>query len=375
VNGSLQIGLHPLWLDSDPLGGIATYWTALFEHLEAVDPATRYTVYFNDRAAMDRSELPGGFLKRRLWPSTRWIEIPVSLPLELYRRPVDLLHAQTLAPAVCPVPFVLTVNDLAWETNPEVFPPAIRLRLRKLVPRSAHRAKLVLTVSEFTKKCLMEYYGLDERKIVVTYHGISSIYRPARDPAALERIRVKYNLPERFVLYVGKIQARKNLPRLLAAFSSLVRQGSLPHHLVLVGKRTWTSEETFASIDSLGLTGRVIVTGEVPLDELALLYAAAEMFVFPSLAEGFGLPPLEAMACGTPVISSNATSLPEVVGDAGILIDPYDVDALARAILEVASTERLRRELGEKGIARAATFSNRRMAELTHDAYKAAISR
>jgi glycosyltransferase involved in cell wall biosynthesis len=375
VNVPLQIGLHPLWLDSDPLGGIATYWMALFEHLEAVDPATRYTVYFNDRIAMARSELPGGFLKRRLWPSTRWIEIPISLPLELYRRPVDLLHAQTLAPAVCPVPFVLTVNDLAWETNPEVFPPAIRLRLRKLVPRSAHRARLVLTVSEFTKKCLMEFYGLDERKIVVTYHGISSVYRPVRDPAALQQVRVKHNLPERFVLYVGKIQARKNLPRLLAAFSSLVRQGSFPHHLVLVGKRTWTSEETFASIDSLGLTGRVVVTGEVPLEELALLYAAAEVFVFPSLAEGFGLPPLEAMACGTPVISSNATSLPEVVGDAGVLVDPYDVDALARAILDVTSSERLRRELREKGIARAATFSNRRMAELTHDAYKAAISR
>lgn len=375
MNGSLHVGLHPLWLDSDPLGGIATYWTALFEHLEAVNPATRYTVYFNDRAAMARSELPQGFLKRRLWPSTRWIEIPVSLPLELYRRPVDLLHAQTLAPAVCPVPFVLTINDITWETNPEVYPPAIRLRLRKLVPKSAHRARRVLTVSEFTKKCLVEYYGLDERKIVVTYHGISSIYQPVRDPAVLERIRFKHKLPERFILYVGKIQARKNLPRLLAAFASLVRQGDLPHHLVLVGKRTWTSEETFAAVDSLGLTGRVTVTGEVPLEELALLYAAAEVFVFPSLAEGFGLPPLEAMACGTPVISSNATSLPEVVGEAGLLVDPYDVDALARAILEVTSSERLRLELSEKGLARAATFSNRRMAELTHDAYEAAVLR
>jgi glycosyltransferase involved in cell wall biosynthesis len=240
------------------------------------------------------------------------------------------------------------------------------------VPRSAHRARLVLTVSEFTKKCLVEYYGLDERKIVVTYHGISSIYRPVRDPAALERIRVKHKLPERFILYVGKLQARKNLPRLLSAFRSLVQQGAIPHHLVLVGKRTWTSEETFAAIDAPELKGRVIVTGEVPLDELALLYAAAEMFVFPSLAEGFGLPPLEAMACGTPVVSSNATSLPEVVGDAGLLVDPYDVDALAKAIVEVASSDRLRRDLSDRGIARAATFSNRRMAELTHQAYQAA---
>ncbi len=356
------------------MGGIATYWTALFEHLGAVQPATRYTVYFNDRAAMARAELPEGFVRRRLWPASRWIEIPVSLPLELYRRPVDLLHAQTLAPSLCPAPFVLTVNDLAWETNPEVFPSAIRLRLRKLVPASARRARLILTVSDFTKKCLVDFYGLDERKIAVAYHGIASVYRPVRDPAALERIRTKHKLPDRFILYVGKIQARKNLPRLVAAFASLVRETGLPHHLVLVGKRTWTSEETFAAIDSLGMSGRVIVPGEVPLDELPLLYAAAEVFVFPSLAEGFGLPPLEAMACGTPVVSSNATSLPEVVGDAGILVDPYDVDALARAILEVVSSESLRRELGEKGIARAGKFSNRRMAELTHAAYEEAAS-
>jgi glycosyltransferase involved in cell wall biosynthesis len=360
-------------LDSDPLGGIATYWTALFEHLAAVEPSTRYTVYFNDAAAIARSNLPRVFQPRKLWPSTRWIEVPVSLPLELYRRPVDLLHAQTVAPAVCPVPFVLTVNDLAWETNPEVFPPAIRLRLRKLVPRSAHRARRILTVSEFTKKCLIEFYGIDERKIAVTYHGVSAIYRPVRDPVALDRLRAKYKLPERFILHVGKIQARKNLSRLVAAFDSLVRQG-LPHQLVLAGKPTWTSEEIFSTIESLGLSDRVILPGEVPLAELPVLYAAAEMFVFPSLAEGFGLPPLEAMACGTPVISSNATSLPEVVGDAGILVDPYDVDALARAMLEVSSSERLRRELGEKGIARAAMFSNRRMAELTHAAYEAAAA-
>jgi len=369
----VQVGLHPLWLDSDPLGGIATYWTALFEHLAAVAPSTRYTVYFNDAAAMARSNLPGVFRPRRLWPSTRWIEVPVSLPLELYRRPVDLLHAQTIAPAICPVPFVLTVNDLAWETNPEVFPPAILLRLRKLVPRSAHRARRILTVSEFTKKCLIEFYGIDERKIAVTYHGVSSIYQPVRDPAALDRLRAKYKLPERFILHVGKIQARKNLARLVAAFNSLVRQG-LPHQLVLAGKPTWTSEEIFSTIESLGLSDRVILPGEVPLADLPVLYGAAEMFVFPSLAEGFGLPPLEAMACGTPVISSNATSLPEVVGDAGILVDPYDVDALARAMLEVSSSERLRRELAEKGIARAARFSNRRMAELTHAAYETAAA-
>ena len=370
----MKIGLHPLWLDSDPLGGVATYWTALFEHLGAVEPTTRYTVYFNDRAAMRRSELPARFLSKRLWPSMRWIEIPVSLPLELFRQPVDLLHAQTLAPALCPVPFVLTVNDVTWETNPEVYPLRIRLRLNKLVPQSARRAKRILTVSEYTKKCLMEFYNLDERSIVVTYHGINAVYRPALDPAAVDRIRLKHRLPDRFILYVGKIQARKNLPRLLAAFASLVRQQRLPHQLVLVGKPTWTSEETFSAIESLGLSGRVNVTGEVPLEDLPLVYAAAELFVFPSLAEGFGLPPLEAMACGTPVVCSNATSLPEVVGNAGILVDPYDVDALAQAMLDVVSSESLRGQLRDKGIARAATFSNRRMAELTHAAYVSAAS-
>jgi glycosyltransferase involved in cell wall biosynthesis len=370
---ALLVGIHPLWLESDPNGGIATYWNALFEHLCTVGGSSRFRVYFNDEIALKRTPLAECLEPRLLWPRTRWIELPFSLPLDLYRHPVDLLHAQMLAPFHCPAPFVLTINDVAWETNPEVFPVSIRLRLKKLVPRSARRAQRILTVSNFTKDCLIKFYDLPEERIVVTYHGVSGVYHPVRDPELLVGLRVKYNLPQRFILYVGKLQARKNLPRLLQAFSSLVRNTDMPHHLVLVGARTWMSEEIFSTIATLGLGDRVLVTGEVPLHDLVLFYNAAEIFAFPSLAEGFGLPPLEAFACGTPVASSNASSLPEVVGDAGLMFDPYDVEAIARALHELADSEELRRTLSERGLKRARRFSNATMTRETHDVYRQAV--
>jgi len=175
------------------------------------------------------------------------------------------------------------------------------------------------------------------------------------------------------VLYVGKLQARKNLVRLLEAFDRVVRDRGFPHKLVLVGKRTWMSDEIFAALERLPSRERVVVAGEVPFDDLVALYGAATAFAFPSLAEGFGLPLIEAMACGAPVVSSNATSLPEVAGDAGLLFDPLDVDAIAKALADVLGSESLRRTLAQRGLARVAQFSNRRMAADTLAAYDAVL--
>ena len=373
----MKIGLHPLWMDSDPNGGMATYWSALIENLGKVDLGNEYTVYYTHPAAVTRSEKyrPSRFDARLVWPSSLWLEIPFSLPWELLRRPVDLLHVSMLAPPICPAPYVTTINDIAWETHPEVFPRGLLLRLKYLIPRCARRSVHIITVSEYSKELICETYKIPSERVSVTPHGVTDGFRPVTDETILDELRKRFGLSERYLLYVGKLQARKNIVRLIKAFKKGVVAADLPHKLVLIGKCTWLSNEILETIRSLGLSDRVLLLGEVQLTDLPTFYSGAELFVFPSLAEGFGLPPLEAMSCGTAVVSSSASSLPEVVGDAGVLIDPYNVDELAEAMVELIRDDTKRASLERLGLTRASRFSNERMAKLTLDAYETAAQR
>ena len=190
----------------------------------------------------------------------------------------------------------------------------------------------------------------------------------------MSEVRRRYAIGGPFILYVGKLQARKNLVRLVRAYNILRRDFGLAHKLVLIGKRTYLSDDIFAAVVELGLQQDVMVLGEVPLADLPLLHSASELFVFPSLSEGFGLPPLEAMACGSPVVTSNATSLPEVVGDAGIMVNPEDEGALAKAMRDVLTNSELRHSLIRRGLQRVQLFSNRRMAEGTLAVYEEVLS-
>ena len=362
-------------MDTDPHGGIATYWSGLTEHLAAIDQGHDFVIYYPNEAARQRAgPLPAQFRTRVLRPASRWVSLPFSLPLELLRRPVELLHVQSLAPPVCPAPFVQTIPDLAWILHPEVFPPLLRLRMETMCRRSSRKARKVITISEFSKKQLVEHYQLPPEKVAVTPLGVSDVYRVVRDQAALSEVRRRYDIEGPFILYVGKLQARKNLARLVKAYAIARRDFALSHKLVLIGKRTYLSEDIFAAIDESGFQGDIRVLGEVPLADMPLLHNASDLFVFPSLSEGFGLPPLEAMACGSPVITSNSTSLPEVVGDAGVMVDPHDVPALARAMRDILTSPDLRQSLIRRGLERVRLFSNRRMAEGTLAVYDEVLS-
>jgi glycosyltransferase involved in cell wall biosynthesis len=367
----MKIGIHALWADSDPLGGLAVFLGTLIENLGYVDRENSYTVYYARRSA-NNAYLPLHFEKRVLWPASSWIGIPLSLPLELLRRPVDLLHVLAVAPPKCPVPFVQSIHDLDYRLNPEFYPKLIRYRLSVLVPLTARRAVKIMTTSEFSKKCLTRLYGIPEEKVVVIYHSIHPKYSVLQDRGELQRFRAERTVPERYILYVGKIQARKNIPRLLQAFHILKKERKLPHKLVIVGKWTWSSEEIVETLKRLDLGSEVVFTGELPVQDLVFYYNLAELFVFPSLSEGFGIPPLEAMACGLPVVASNATSIPEVVGDAGMLVSPFDVSGLAQAMFDVLTSTELRSELVTRGFKQVARFSNRRFAEQTLAVYEEA---
>lgn len=292
-----------------------------------------------------------------------------ELPQRAARDQLDVLHISYNAPARLPpaCALVVTVHDISFEEHPEWFPWKLRALLKWSVPRSARLARQVLTDTESAKNDLVRLYRIPPEIIQVTPYAADTRFRPIRDPSALEALRAKYNTSDHFVLAVGNMQPRKNWVRLMEAFARAKQQHDLPHKLVIVGQRLWLADPVFAYARALG--DAIVLTGYVPDADLPMLYNAADVFCYPSLYEGFGLPVLEAMACGTAVITSNLSSLPEVAGDAARLVNPYAVNEIADALGEILSDPSYRRALGAKGQARAQLFSWARTAQQTIEAY------
>lgn len=265
---------------------------------------------------------------------------------------------------------VLTVFDLTPLTHPDCHLPSSRW-VTGLTLLWARRAKRLVTFSEAVKGQLVTLLGFDPSRITVTPLAADKRFYP-QPREAVERMRKKYRLERPYILFVGTIEPRKNLLTLIRAFATLTT--SLPHQLVLAGARGWYCEPVFAEIERLGLEGRVICTEYVPADDLPALMSGADLFVYPSLAEGFGLPPLEAMACGAPVLCSDAPALPEVVGDAAITVPPTDVAAWAEALQRILKDQDLREAMRLKGLERAQQFSWEETARRTLHAFEAAAS-
>jgi glycosyltransferase involved in cell wall biosynthesis len=251
---------------------------------------------------------------------------------------------------------VVTIHDMSLQLYPECHPPRRIVINRPLLGVAARVADAVVTVSQSARRDLLRLHRLDPDRVSVVHEAAGPSFRPIADRSRLARIRTRYALPERFVLYVGAIEPRKNLPRLMEAFAAARRAG-VPHELVCVGPYGWSSRDLYACVDRLDLSRVVHFTGYVPSDDLPFIYNLAEFFVFPSIYEGFGLPVIEAMACGTPVITANTSSLHEIAEGAAETIDPKSVDALAAAIVRVASSEERRGQLSALGLARASEFS------------------
>jgi glycosyltransferase involved in cell wall biosynthesis len=296
----------------------------------------------------------------------------IIIPLVARNLHLDLVHDPT---GVTPFMFgvgrtrtLVTIHD----TIPWSF-PGVSSRLdtwiyRYWLPLALPHVNGIITISETSKADIIHHLNIRQQKIQVVYRCVSQVYRPA-DANAIAEVRARYGLPENCILYVGSAEERKNLRRLLHAYARLVQNDS-QRQLVIAGPHQPSTSPIGNVIQELDLGQRVTFTGYIRETDLPALYSAAEVFVFPSLYEGFGLPPLEAMACGTPVITSNASSLPEVVGDAALTVDPYDVDGLAAAIERALADEDLRAELRRRGLERAARFTWERAARETLAVYE-----
>ncbi len=296
-------------------------------------------------------------LSLRLW-TIIWHRLRIPLPVEVFTGPVDVFHSPDyVLPPVRRAKKVVTVHDLSFLRYPEGAEPSLRRYLSAVVPRCASEADVVLADSENTRQDVVELLGLPSRKVDVVYPGVDQRFTVIQEREVLERVKELYRLSYPFILSVGTLEPRKNLIVLLEAYSMLKDRHHLPHRLVIAGREGWLYEGVFRRVEQLSLTEEVVFLGFVPDEHLPGLYTLADVLAFPSVYEGFGLPPLEAMACGTPVVTSDCSSLPEVVGEAGLLVPADDPEALAEAIGRVLDDSKLREDLVRRGLARAAEFS------------------
>ena len=300
-------------------------------------------------------------LTERAW-AILWHRLRLPLWVELFSGRLDIFHSPDFAlPPVRRARTVLTVHDLSFMRVPECSQPSLRAYLLRVVPSSVRRADMVLADSDSTRNDVIELLGVSPDRVRVIYPGVDDSFRRVQDTAVLAHVRQRYRLPERFVLSVGTLQPRKNLTRLIEAYAQARLDTNVK--LVIAGGTGWLYEGIFRRVEELRLQSEVYFPGYVAEEDLPALYTLAELFLFPSLYEGFGLPPLEAMACGTPVVTSNVSSLPEVMGDAGLMVDPRDVEALASAMGRVLGESSLRCTMVQRGLSQAQRFTWPRTAE------------
>lgn len=302
-------------------------------------------------------------------PLVRILWEQMVLPIDLARLRPDLLHAPAyVAPLNSPCRSVVTFHDLSFFAMPAAFNRQNRLYLQTFSRMSAKNAQRIIAVSEFTRQELGRWLGVDSHRVDVVHNAVDEHFRPEPDGERLRHFRTAKGLPDRFVLCLGTLEPRKNVATLVRAYAQARRRG-VTEPLVLAGGRGWGDLDLRALVEQLDLREVVRPVGFVSMDEQPLWYNAASLFAYPSRYEGFGFPALEAMACGTPVIAANRTSLPEVVGDAGILVDPDDVDALAEALVMALRNDDLRHELAVRGRERSQRFSWEAAARATMQTY------
>jgi glycosyltransferase involved in cell wall biosynthesis len=296
----------------------------------------------------------------------------VVQPLEVAFRGYDVLHHTDRSMPWLPtgVPSVSTIQDISYASFPETYTRG-KVAYNEITARlAAARADRIITVSDNTKREVMRYLKVPEDKIRVVYSAVDGIFRPVASAADLQEVKRRFDLPDRIILYIGSLNPRKNLVTLIRAYAALKRRGDLPHKLVLVGPSEWKSDPVFQTVRELGLESEVLLPGSMQGLDLVRLYNVADLFAFPSLHEGFGFPPLEALACGTPVVCSNSASLPEVVGDAALMVEARDVEGLAGAMARVLTDPDLARELRSRGLERAKLFSWEKTARETLQVYE-----
>lgn len=352
--------------------GSKTYITNLAFNLPSISNGTKYVLYA-PRGTIGRTPQTPNARIRYVLSSDPFRRLIVELPYYIRRDDVDIFHSIYICPPWKRCRYVLTVHDILFEHYPNLFTRTFVLRSKAFIRLSVKRADAIITISDYSRKDISSTYGIDEEKIVVTPLGVDKIFRPNVCKETLHQICRKYGINQPYILFVGRLEPRKNIPTLLKAFSILLKEGLDDYILVLVGPKDFGYDEIFREVSRLKIEGNIVFAGAILLEELQAVMAGAKIFVYPALYEGFGLPVLEAMACGIPVVTSNTSALAEIVGDDGVLVDPFSVESLADGMRRLLTDSFVHYDLKQRVLEKAKLFTWKRCAERTYQVYQTLI--
>jgi len=353
----LRIGIDAREIESG-MTGIGRYLKGFIKY--ASGTSHEYSLYYSRKPEVD---LSNSNIQVRVLSSPKFLWDHITLPKALNKDKIDLFFSPYYKkPWLLRCKSVITVHDLnpLFDSNYSFW---YRSYFKKILKRSIYSADFILAVSNYVKEELLKIFRIDAGKIIINYNAIDESFYPIEDNTSLGPTLVKYGIKSDYILYVGNLMPHKNISSLVKAYSELPDEKKEKYKLVIAGKKNWTYGQLMDLVAKLGLANSVIFTGFIPDDDLVCLYKGAILFVFLSFREGFGFPPLEAMACGVPVIVSNTTSLPEVVGEAGLLVNPYKVDEIKVAIIKVLTDSTLRNDLIRKGLERSRGFTLKKTAD------------
>jgi len=339
-------------------GGPAVYDQKLIEVLSRIDTENDYVVYGATKQALTGLALANRrFTGRTVIPSGKWLSIAIGLSAELVRHPIDFLHATFVAPPLVPCKLISTMTCWSQYDSPTFYPPLIRWRLQYLLNNAMRKSTAIICYTDYLKQKVIEKFEIPDERVFVVPAGVGDEMKPLADKHPVEEFLKRVGIDGPYILFIGQITERKNVEGLVRAYEILKRSRNIDHKLVIVGETGFLSDRIFRTVADLKLGSDVVFPGRFSYRELPLFYNGADVFVFPTFSEGFGLPPLEAMACRCPVVASNVTSVPEVVGDAALLVDPHSPDEIADSIYRAIFNPEVRTNLIRRGEQRARRFT------------------
>jgi glycosyltransferase involved in cell wall biosynthesis len=352
-------------------GGPEIYESELVRSLARIDKQNQYEIFCLDRRApsvvgVDQEN----FRYHVLWPAVRPVSMTVSLALASSRYKTQSLHATFMPPVFSPQPLILTLVCFSMFARPEYYPLAIRLRVQALTRLGLRTARYFLCVSNNVRELFADKFKIAEKRLLLSYMAASDIFHPIPEEDVRAEVAERFLIKDPYFLFSGRWEHRKNIVGTIQAFALFKKRTRLPHKLVLTGSRTWAAEEAQRVIHESRMEREIIDLGKSPYATLPLLYGGAEALVYASFWEGFGMPLVESMACGTPVITSNISSMPEVAGAAGLYVDPHSVEEIAEAMRQIAEFPALRARLSAAALERAKRFTWEETARRTLQTYE-----